>query len=64
MFIVYSMSPLIRNWLSNRVHADVPPIKVDSKAEYKAVSIQIHQESNGKMQFSILYVGFGSSADM
>ena len=54
----------LHDWLSNRVHADVPPIKIDGKAEYKAASIKGHLECNGELQYLISFVGFDSSEDM
>ena len=41
---------LLRGWLSNGVHADVPSIKIDGKAEYKVVDKKGHHEGQGKMQ--------------
>ena len=35
---------LLCGWLSNGVHADVPPIKIDGKAEYKVAEIKGHRE--------------------
>ena len=40
---------LLRGWLSNGVHADVPSIKTDSKAEYKVSKIKGHRECQGEM---------------
>ena len=47
---------LLCSWLSNGVHADVPPIKIDGKAEYKVAEIEGHQEQQGEMQYLILLV--------
>ena len=55
---------LLCNWLSNGVHTNVPPIKIDGKAEYKVASIKGHCEHNGELQYLILFVGFDSSEDM
>ena len=46
----------LHDWLSNVVHADVPPIKTDGKAEYKVASIKGHHECNGKIQYLTLWV--------
>ena len=35
---------LLRGRLSNSVHADVPPIEIDSEAEYKVAEIKGHHE--------------------
>ena len=35
---------LLRNWLSNGVHADVPPIEIDGEAEYEVAAIKGHRE--------------------
>ena len=42
---------LLRDWLNNVVNADVPPIKIDGKAEYKVASIKGHHKHNGKLQY-------------
>ena len=55
---------LLRGWLSNGVHADVPSIKIDGKAEYKVSEIKVHHECQGEMQYLTLFVGFESSEDM
>ena len=55
---------LLCSWLSNGVHADVPSIKIDGKAEYKVSKIKGHRELQGKMQYLTLFVGFDSSEDM
>ena len=39
---------LLRGWISNGVHADVPPIKFDGKAEYKVAEIEGHCEQQGE----------------
>ena len=43
---VYNMFhvSLLRGWLSNGVHAGVPPIKIDGKAKYKIAEIKGHRE--------------------
>ena len=38
---------LLCSWLSNGVHADVPSIKIDCKAEYKVSKIKGHRECQG-----------------
>ena len=48
---------LLCNWLSNRVHADMPPIEINGKAEYKAASIKGYCEHNGKIQYLTSFVG-------
>ena len=55
---------LLCGWLSNGIHADVPPIKIDGKAEYKVSEIKGHREGQGEMQYLTLFVGFDSSEDM
>ena len=55
---------LLCGWLSNGVHADVPSIKIDGKAEYKVSEIKGHHEHQGEMQYLTLFVGFDSSEDM
>ena len=54
----------LHGWLSNRVHADTPLIKIDGKAEYKVTEIKVHHKWQGKMQYLTLFVGFDSSEDM
>ena len=49
---------LLCGWLTNGVHADVPSIEIDGKAEYK---IKGHHERQGEMQYLTLFVGFDSS---
>ena len=55
---------LLRCWLSNSVHADVLPIKIDGKTEYKATEIKGHLGRQGEMQYLTLFVGFDSSEDI
>ena len=55
---------LLQDCLSNGVHADVPPIKIDGKAEYKIASIKEHHECNGELQYLTLFVGLDSSEDI
>ena len=55
---------LLLDWLSNEVHANVPPIKIDGEAEYKVASIKGHFEHNGDIQYLTLLVGFDSSEDV
>ena len=52
---------LLHGWLSNGVHADVPSIEIDGKAEYEVSKIKGHHEHQGEMQFLTLFVGFDSS---
>ena len=40
---------LLHDWFSNGVHANVPPIKTDCKAEYKVASIKGYCECNGEL---------------
>ena len=35
---------LLRGWLTNGVHADVPSIKIDGETEYKVSEIKGHRE--------------------
>ena len=55
---------LLCGWLTNGIHADVPPIKIDGKAEYKASKIKGHHECQGEMQYLTSFVSFDSSEDM
>ena len=55
---------LLRGWLTNGVHADVPSIKTDGNAEYKVSEIKGHCECQGEMQYLTLFVGFDGSEDM
>ena len=55
---------LLRGWLNNGVHADVPSIEIDGKAEYKVSKIKGHSERQGEMQYLTLLVGFDSSEDI
>ena len=55
---------LLRGWLTNGIHADVPPIEIDGKAEYGVSEIKGHRERQGGMQYLTLFVGFDSSEDM
>ena len=55
---------LLCGWLTNSVHADVPSIKIDGKAEYKVSKIKAHCERQGEIQYLTLFVGFDSSEDM
>ena len=55
---------LLCGWLSNGLHATVPPIKIDGKPEYKVASIKGHHECNGELQYLTLFVDFDSSEDM
>ena len=40
---------LLRDWLDNGVHADVLPIEMDGKAEYKVSGIKEHRECNSEV---------------
>ena len=55
---------LLRDWLSKGVHANVPSIEIDGKAEYKVASIKGHCEHNSELQYLTSFVGFDSSEDM
>ena len=55
---------LLRGWLSNGIHANVPPIEIDGKAEYKVSKIKGHRKCQGEMQYLTLFMGFDSSEDM
>ena len=55
---------LLCAWLRNRVHADVPLIKIDGEAEHKVASIKGHHEHYGELQSLTLFVSFDSSKDM
>ena len=55
---------LLHGWFSNDVHADMPPIKIDGKAEYKVVELKGHRERQGEMQYLTSFVGFDSSEVM
>ena len=55
---------LLCGWLSNGVHADVPSIEIDGKAEYEVAEIKGHHEHQGEKQYLTLLVGFDSSEDM
>ena len=55
---------LLRGWLTNSVHANVPSIEIDGGAEYKVSEIKGHCERQCEMQYLTLFVGFDSSEDM
>ena len=55
---------LLHGWLTNGVHADVPSIEIDGKAEYEVSKIKGHHECQGEMQYLTSFVGFDSSEDM
>ena len=55
---------LLRGWLTNGVHADVPLIVIDGEAEYKISEIKGHHERQDEMQYLTMFVGFDSSEDM
>ena len=55
---------LLCGWLRNGVHADVPSIEIDGKAEYEVAEIKGHCERQGEMQYLTSFVGFDSSEDM
>ena len=64
--VIYNVSlvSLLHDWLSNGVHANVPPIKIDGKAEYKVASIKEHRECNGELLYLTLFVGYHSSENV
>ena len=41
--------PLLRARHNSGVHADVPPIKINGKAEYKVSGVEDHRKCEGKM---------------
>ena len=55
---------LLCGWLTNGIHADVPPIEIDGEAEYEVSEIKGHRERQGEMQYLTSFVGFDSSEDM
>ena len=55
---------LLCGWLSNDLHTDVPPIKIDGDAEYKVSEIKSHCEQQDEMQYWITFVGFDSWENM
>ena len=55
---------LLRGQLSNGVHANVPSIEIDGKAEYEVAEIKGHRERQGEMQYLTSFMGFDSSEDM
>ena len=55
---------LLRAWLTNGVHADVPSIKIYGEVEYEVSEIKGHREHQGEMQYLTSFVGFDSSEDM
>ena len=55
---------LLCGWLTNGIHANVPPIEIDGKAEYKVSEIKGYRERQGEMQYLTSFVGFDSSEDM
>ena len=55
---------LLCGWLTNGVHADVPSIKIDGKAEYEVSEIKGHRERQGEMQHLTLFTGFDSFKDI
>ena len=55
---------LLHGQLSNGIHADMPPIKIDGEAEYKVAEIKGHCEWLGEMQYLTEFVGFDSLDDM
>ena len=40
---------LLHGWLTNGIHADVPPIEIDGEAEYKVSEVKGHHERQGEM---------------
>ena len=55
---------LPHGWLTNGIHANVPSIEIDGKAEYEVSEIKGHRERQGEMQYLTSFVGFDSSEDM
>ena len=55
---------LLCGWLTNGVHADVPSIEIDGKAEYKIAEIKGDCECQGEMQYLTLFMSFDRSEDM
>ena len=55
---------LLRDWQSNGLHADVPPVQIDGKDEYEVEGIKGHRERNGEMQYLTSFVGYDASEDM
>ena len=55
---------LLCGWLTNSIHANVPPIEIDGEVEYKVYKIKGHCECQGEMQYLTSFVGFDSSEDM
>ena len=55
---------LLHGWLTNGIHANVPPIEIGGEAEYKVSKTKGHHERQGEMQYLTLFVGFDSSEDM
>ena len=55
---------LLCGWLSNGVHADVPPILIDGEAKYKVAEIKVNHKQQGEMQYWTLFAGFDSLEDM
>ena len=55
---------LLCSWLSNNVHADKPPIKIDGKAEYKVAEIKGHHEQQSEMQYVTLLITLNSLEDV
>ena len=55
---------LLRGWLTNGVHANVPSIEIDGEAEYEVAEIKDHREHQGETQYLTSFVGFDSSEDM
>ena len=52
---------LLNGWLSNGVHANVPPIKIDGNAEEKVAEMKDRCEWLGEMQYLTSFVGFDRS---
>ena len=55
---------LLCGWLTSGIYADVPPIEINGKAEYKVSKIKGHHERQGEMQYLTSFVSFDSSEDM
>ena len=48
---------LLRDWQDNDVHADVPPIEINGKAEYEVSSIKRHREQKWRAAILDVFCG-------
>ena len=55
---------LLRDWHSNGVHADMPPIEIDGEAEYEVSGIKGYREQNAELHYLTSFVSYDSSEDM